>query len=59
MAVEKTLSSVKTQAVIFRDKVGVNQHDKVLLKKQSLGLTLRNVFPDEDILFCITELIYF
>ena len=59
MAVEITMSSVKTQAVIFRDKFGVNQHAKVLLKKQLLGLTLRNVFPDEDILFYITELIYF
>ena len=30
LAVEITMSSVKTQAAIFRDGFGVNQHNKVL-----------------------------
>ena len=42
--------SVKTQAVIFRDKFRVNQHDKVLRKQQSLGLWLKKLFPNEDII---------
>ena len=33
LAVEITMSAVKTQAVFFRDKFGVNQHDKVLSKQ--------------------------
>ena len=41
LAVEITMSSVKTQATIFRDKCGVKQHDKVLRKQQSLGLRLK------------------
>ena len=44
LAVEITMSSVKTQAAIFRAKFGVNQHDKVLCKQQSLGLSLKNYF---------------
>ena len=32
LAVEIKMSAVKTQAVIFRKKFGVNQHDKVLRK---------------------------
>ena len=32
LAAEITMSAVKTQAVIFRDKFGVKQHDKVLRK---------------------------
>ena len=50
LAVEITISSVKTQAVIFRDKFGVNQHDKVLRKQQSLCLRLKKLFPNEDII---------
>ena len=30
LAVEITMRSVKTQAAIFKNKFGVNQHDKVL-----------------------------
>ena len=30
------MGSVKTQVVIFRDKFGVNEHDKVLRKQQLL-----------------------
>ena len=32
LAVEITMSSVKTQAAIFRDGFGVNQHDIAILK---------------------------
>ena len=49
LAVEITMSSIKTQAAIFREKFGVNQHDKELRKQQSLGLRLKNLFPNEDI----------
>ena len=50
LAVEITMSSVKTQAIIFRDKFGVNQHDKVLCKQQSLRLRLKKLFPNKDII---------
>ena len=32
LAVEITMSSVNRQAAIFKNKFGVNQHDKVLRK---------------------------
>ena len=48
LVVEITMSSVKTQAVIFWDKFRVNQHDKVLCKQQSLGLRLKKIFPNAD-----------
>ena len=59
LAVEITMNSVKTQAAIFREKFGVNQHDKVLRKQQSLVLRLKISFPNEDIIeeYYITELI--
>ena len=44
------MGSVKTQVVIFRDKFGVNEHDKVLRKQQLLGLRLKKIFPNEDTL---------
>ena len=50
LAVEITMSAVKTETVIFRDKFGVKQHDKVLSKQQSLGLRLKKLFPNEDII---------
>ena len=50
LAVDITMNSVKIQAVIFRDTFGVNQHDKVLRKQQSLGLRLKKLFPNEDII---------
>ena len=50
IAVELTMSSVKIQAAIFRDKFRVNKHDKVLRKQQSLGLRLKKLFPNEDII---------
>ena len=50
LAVEITMSAVKTQAAIFKSKFGVNQHDKVLRKQQSLGLRLKKLFPNENIL---------
>ena len=43
------MSSLQTQAPIFRDKTGGNQHDKVLRKQQLLVLRLKNLFPNEDI----------
>ena len=55
------MSSVKTQSVTFKSKFGVNQHDKVIYKQQSLGLRLKILFPYEDIieniLLYTTELI--
>ena len=50
LAVEIAMSSVKTYAAIFRNKFGVNQDDKVLCKEQSLGLRLKKLFPNEDII---------
>ena len=38
------MSSVKTQAAIFKDKFRVKQRDQVLRKQQSLGLNLKNYF---------------
>ena len=32
IAVEITMSPIKTEAAIFKSKFGVNQHDKVLRK---------------------------
>ena len=50
VVVEITMSAVKTVEVISRDKFGVKQHDKVLWKQQSLGLRLKKLFPNEDII---------
>ena len=55
LAVEITMSAVKTQAAIFKSKFGVNQHDKVLRKQQSLGLRLKKLLSNENIIvrvFC-------
>ena len=43
------MSSVKTQAAIFKSKFGVNHHDKVLWKQQSIGLRLKKLFSTENI----------
>ena len=50
VAVDITMSSVKTKAAIFRSKFGVNQRDIVLHKQQSLGSRLEKLFPNEDII---------
>ena len=50
LAVEITMSSVKTVVVIFREKFEIKQHDKVLHKQQSLGLSQKHLFPNEDII---------
>ena len=50
MAAEITMSAVKTQVAIFKSKFGVNQHDKVLRKQQSLGLRRKKLFPNENII---------
>ena len=47
-AVETNMSTVKTQAAIFKSKFWIRQHDKVLCKQQSLGLGLKKLFPNED-----------
>ena len=49
-AVETNMSAVKIQAVIFKSKFGIRQHDKVLRKQQSLGLGLKKLFTNEDII---------
>ena len=49
-AVDITMSSGKTEAAILESKFGVNQHDKVLCKQQSLGLRLEKLFPNEYII---------
>ena len=49
-AVEITMNAVKTEAVIFRDKFGVKQQDKVLCKQQSFDLRLKKLFQNEDII---------
>ena len=50
LAVEIIMSAVKTQSAIFKSKFGVNQHDKVLRKQQSLGLRLKKLFSNENII---------
>ena len=55
LAVEITLSAVKPQAAIFKSKFGVNPNDKVLRKQQSLGLRLKKLLSNENIIvkvFC-------
>ena len=49
-AAEITMSAVKTQPVIFKSKLGIKQYDKVLRKQQSLGLRLKTLFLNEDII---------
>ena len=50
LVVEIAMSAVKTQAAIFKEKFGVNQHDKVLRKQQSSGLRVKKLFQNEDII---------
>ena len=50
VAVEITMSAVKTQIAIFKSKFGFNQHDKVLRKQQSLGVRLKKLFSNENII---------
>ena len=55
LAVEITLSPVKPQAAIFKSKFGVNPNDKALRKQQSLGLRLKKLLSNENIIvrvFC-------
>ena len=49
-AVDITMSSVKTQAAIFKSRFGVKEHDKVLRRRQSLGLRQSKLFPSEGII---------
>ena len=50
LALEIAMSAVKTQSAIFKSKFGAKQHDKALPKQQSLGLRLKKLFPNEDII---------
>ena len=50
LVVEITMSAVNTQAAIFKIKFGVNEYGKVLRKQQSLGLRLKKLFPNENII---------
>ena len=50
LAVEITMSSVKTRAAAFNGKFGVNQHKVELHKQQSLGLLLKKLFPNGQII---------
>ena len=50
LAIEITMSSVKTQTATFRYEFGVNQHDKVLRKQESIGLRLNKLFSNEEII---------
>ena len=50
LAVDITMSSVKTQEAIFKSKFVIKQDDKVLRKQQSFGLRLKIFFPNEDII---------
>ena len=49
-AVDITMSSVKTQAAIFKGRFGVKEHDKVLRRRQSLGLRQSKLFSIEGII---------
>ena len=49
LAVQLTMTAKKTQTAIFKAKLGVNQHDIVLHRQQSLGLGLKKLFPNKDI----------
>ena len=54
LALEITMSAVistaKLHEVIFRDKFGAVQHNKVLRKMQSLVLRLKKLFSSQDII---------
>ena len=62
LALEITMSAVistaKLHEVIFRDKFGVVQHNKVLRKMQSLVLRLKKLFSSQDIIEQYFELHY-
>ena len=50
LAIEITMSSVKTQTAIFRHEFAVNQHDKVLHEQESIDLRLNKLFSNEEII---------
>ena len=58
LAVEITMNAAKTQAAIFKIKFGVNQYDNVLHKYQPLGLRLRKLFPNENIILLLKNTCY-
>ena len=50
-AVDITMSSVKTQAAIFKSRFGVKEHDKVLRRRTTIiGFKTKQVIPSEGII---------
>ena len=43
VAVDITMTAVKTQAAIYKSQFGVKQCNKVLHKQQPLGIRLKNI----------------
>ena len=44
------MDSRTTAAITFRTKLGINRHDPMLTKEQSIGLEIMDVFSEEEII---------
>ena len=44
------MDSRTTAAITFRAKLGINRHDPMLTKEQSIGLEIMEVFSEEEII---------
>ena len=44
------MDSRTTAAIMFRAKLGINRHDPMLTKEQSIGLEIMEVFSEEEII---------
>ena len=44
------MGSRTTAAITFRAKLGINRHDPMLTKEQSIGLKIMKVFSEEEII---------
>ena len=44
------MDSRTTAAITFRVKLGINRHDPMLTKDQSIGLEIMEVFSEEEII---------
>ena len=56
------MGSRTTAAITFRAKLGINRHDPMLTKGQSIGLKIMKVFSEEEIIeqyFVLNERIDF
>ena len=56
------MGSRTTAAITFRAKLGINRHDPMLTKEQSIGLKIMKVFSEEEIIeqyFVLNERIDF